>query len=150
MSEPADHTHVASNGRTELSLDDIAMLHGGFAHFMLEISDRATRCYQAAQARNSRVARHQLSELTKVLRLSVMVRPQYADAMEHFISEDLAKVSATIANEDWGNFDEQWEAFTIAVNDRHEEFDHGYLVWQVPKNATSDLDLEPRNITTGP
>jgi hypothetical protein len=144
MSQFADHTHIATNGRAELSLDDIATLHGGFAHFMLEISDRATRCYQAAQARNTRVARHQLSELTKVLRLSVIVRPQYADAMAHFISEDLAKVNSTIVNEDWNQFDEQWDAFTIAVNDRHEEFDHGYLVWRVPKNATSDLDLESR------
>ena len=144
MSEVTTHTHIATNGRAELGLDDLAALHGGFAHFMLEISARATRCYQAAKARNSRVARHQLSELTKTLRLSVKVRPQYAEAMERFISEDLGRVSQAIADADWDHFEQVWEAFTIAVNDRHDEFDHGYLVWRVPKDAPSDLDLSVR------
>lgn len=110
---------------------------------MLEISERATRCYQAAQAKNLRVARHQLSELTKTLRMSMLVRPQYAEAMERFISEDLAKVGAVIADEDWDHFDEVWDSLTIVVNDRHEEFDHGYLVWRVPSDAPRDLDLKP-------
>lgn len=145
MSETIGHTHIATNGRAELSLDELASLHGGFAHFMLEISERATRCYQAAKAQNVRVARHQLSELTKTLRLSVTVRPQYASAMERFIAEDLAKVVVVIAREDWDHFDEVWDAFTVAVNDRHEEFDHGYLVWRVPPNSPSDLDLTPRS-----
>src|SRR5579863_2654033 len=141
MGDTADHGHIATNGKAELNLDDLALLHGGFAHFMLEISERATRCYQAAQAKNARVARHQLSELTKTLRLSVMVRPQYSEAMERFISGDLAKVSRAMTDADWDHFEEIWQAFTAAVNDRHEEFDHGYLVWRVPKQAPSDLDM---------
>lgn len=143
MTESVDHAHIASNGRAELGLDDLAALHGGLARFMVEISDRATRCYQAAQAKNRLVARHQLGELTKSLRLAVLVRPQYGEAIEAFISEDLGKVRATIDNEDWDHFEEIWEGLTIAVNDYHEEFDHGYLVWRVPTNASSDLDLTP-------
>ncbi|HVB01870.1 MAG TPA: hypothetical protein VNE42_11520 [Acidimicrobiales bacterium] len=145
MTETADHSHVASNGRAELSLDELANLHGGLAHFMLEISDRATRCYQAGRARNRRVARHQLGELTKTLRLAVLTRPQYDDAIELFITDDLAKVRTVIDSEDWDHFDEVWEGLTIAVNKSHEEFDHGYLVWKVPESAPSDLDLSPRS-----
>lgn len=145
MTEATDHAHVATNGRAELSLDELAGLHGGLAHFMLEISDRATRCYQAGQARNRQVARHQLGELTKALRLAVLVRPQYGEAIERFIAEDLAKVRTTIDGEDWDHFEDVWEGLTIAVNNSHEEFDHGYLVWRVPANAPSDLDLSPRN-----
>lgn len=145
MTEASEHAHVASNGRAELSLDELATLHGGLAHFMLEISDRATRCYQAAKAHNRQVARHQLGELTKALRLAVLVRPQYDESIERFIADDLAKVRANIDSEDWDNFDAVWEDLTIAVNKSHEEFDHGYLVWRVPTNAPSDLDLSPRS-----
>ena len=145
MTDAADHSHVASNGRAELSLDELANLHGGLAHFMLEISERATRCYQAGKAHNRQVARHQLGELTKALRLAVLVRPQYGESIERFIAEDLAKVRTVIDAEDWGHFDDMWEELTVAVNKSHEEFDHGYLVWRVPENAPSDLDLSPRN-----
>ncbi len=144
MPEATDHEHVASNGRAELSLDDLANLHGGLAKFMLEISERATRCHQACVARNRRVALHQLGELTKSLRLSVLVRPQYQEAMDRFITGDLAKLRAVIDAEDWASFEGAWEGLTIAVNLNHEEFDHGYLVWKVPTDAPSDLDLTPR------
>ena len=145
MKELEEHTHVARNGRADLSLDELALLHGGLAHFMLEISERATRCYQAGKARNRKVARHQLGELTKTLRLAVLVRPQYGEEIERFISEDLVKVRATIDDEAWDGFEEVWDGLTIAVNKSHEEFDHGYLVWRVPTNASSDLDLSPRS-----
>ena len=145
MADTADHTHLASNGRAEISLDDLANLHGGLARAMVEISDRATRCYQAAQAKNKRVARHQLGELTKALRLAVLVRPQYDAPIEKFIAEELAPVRTVIDDEDWDKFETVWDGLTIAVNQTHEEFDHGYLVWKVPTNAPSDLDLTPRN-----
>ena len=145
MADTADHTHLASNGRAEISLDDLANLHGGLARAMVEISDRATRCYQAAQAKNKRVARHQLGELTKALRLAVLVRPQYDAPIEKFIAEELAPVRTVIDDEDWDKFESVWDGLTFAVNQSHEEFDHGYLVWKVPTNAPSDLDLTPRN-----
>lgn len=145
MSDVADHTHLASNGRAELTLDDLANLHAGLAHFMLEISERATRLHQAAQAKNKRVARHQLGELTKTLRLSVKVRPEYGEAVEKFIADDLGKLRTAIDDEDWANFPNVWEELTASVNRYHEEFDHGYLVWRVPTDAASDLDLTPRD-----
>ncbi|HVB05796.1 MAG TPA: hypothetical protein VNF07_06075 [Acidimicrobiales bacterium] len=144
MSDATDHQHVASNGRAELSLDQLAELHGGLAKFMLEISDRATRAHQAGVAKNRRVCLHQIGELTKTLRLSVLVRPQYQEAMDKFISEDLAKVRAVVDAEEWEKFPEAWEDLTLSVNANHEEFDHGYLVWKVPTDASSDLDLTPR------
>lgn len=143
MTDEVDHAHLASNGRADLTLDDLANLHAGLAHFMVEISDRATRCYQAAQAHNKLVARHQIGELTKTLRLAAMVRPQYLDSIETFIADDLGKVRATIDDEDWAHFEDVWEHLTVAVNKNHTEHDHGYLVWRVPTNTASDLDLTP-------
>jgi hypothetical protein len=144
MADTTEHEHVASNGRAEITLDQLAELHGGLAKFMLEISDRATRAYQAGVAKNRRVTLHQIGELTKSLRLSVIVRPQYQEAMDRFISGPLAELRAVVDKEDWEHFEESWQSLTVAVNDNHEEFDHGYLVWKVPTDAPSDLDLTPR------
>ena len=144
MPDASDHQHVASNGRAELSLDQLAELHGGIEKYMVEISDRATRAYQAGVAKNRRVTMHQIGELTKTLRLSVLVRPQYQEAMDKFISEDLAKVRAIVDAEEWDKFAEAWDGLTLSVNGYHEELDRGYLVWKVPTNAPSDLDRTPR------
>lgn len=144
MPESTDHQHLASNGRAELSLDQLAQLHGGLAKFMVEISARATRVYQAGQARNRRVTLHQIGELTKLLRLSVVVRPEYQDAMEKFIGQDLVALRAVAEAEDWERFGEVWNTLTGSVNSYHEQFNHGYLVWKVPGDAPSDLDLGTR------
>ena len=57
MGEPADHTHVVSNGKAELTLEDLAMLQPSLARFMLEIGERFWKCYHAAKAQNRRLAR---------------------------------------------------------------------------------------------
>ncbi len=139
--EETSHSHEASNGRATLSLDDLAVLHGGLAHFMVEISDRATRCYQACRAQNRRVALHQLSELTKTLQLAAIVRPQYSDAIGVFTANDLTTIRDLIDEERWVDFDEVWRGLESAVNKSHTEFDHGYLIWRVPADAPSEPGL---------
>lgn len=144
MSDTSEQGLFASNGHATLSLDDLAVLHGGLATFMVEVSNRALRAFQAGRARNRRVATHQLGELVKVLRRSVMVRPQYREAMERFIETDLAAVRTVVQEERWDQFDMAWDRLTSSVNEYHEEFNHGYLRWRVPEDAPSDLDLAPR------
>lgn len=137
------HTHAASNGKTELSLEDIALLQPSLARLMLEIGDRFHRCYHAAKAGNARLARFQLSQGTKLLRQSVVVRPKYAEAMDTFISKDLAAVREAIDAEDPERFEAVFAAMTSEVNRLHDVFDHGYLVWKVPEQPPGDLVLEP-------
>ncbi|HUZ19511.1 MAG TPA: hypothetical protein VMU75_02940 [Acidimicrobiales bacterium] len=143
MGEPADHTHVVSNGKAELTLEDLAMLQPSLARFMLEIGERFWKCYHAAKARNRRLARYQLSEGTKLLKQSVVVRPKYAEDMARFIEEDLGRLRATIEAEDWERFDEVFDAMTASVNRLHDVYDHGYLVWKVPEQPPGDLVLTP-------
>lgn len=137
------HTHAASNGKTELSLEDIALLQPSMARLMLEIGDRFSRCYHAAKAGNRRLARFQLSEGTKLLRQSVVVRPKYAEAMATFVAEDLARVREAIDAGDPERFEEVFAATTVEVNRLHDVFDHGFLVWKVPEAPPGDLVLEP-------
>jgi hypothetical protein len=144
MPDASDHSHVATNGRAELSLNDLAELHGGLAPWMMLVSERSRRCYHAAKAGNARLAKFQLSETIKLLRSSVKVRPQYAEAMEKFITEDLGAIRKILDEENWAAFDAQWDRLTVAVNDSHEEFNHGFLVWKVDPTPPGDLDLTPQ------
>lgn len=138
------HTHAASNGKTELTLDDLAFLQPGLARLMLEIGNRFWRCYHAARVGNRRLARFQLSEGTKLLRLCPVVRPQYADDVARFVEEDLARLREAIDSGDRDRFEAAFEAMTVEVNRLHDVWNHGYLVWQVPKDPPQDLVLEPR------
>ncbi len=140
----SDHTHLANNGKAELSLDELASIQPGMARLMVEVSDRMWKCYHAGAAGNRPLARYQLSEATKIMKTSVVVRPKYADAMQDFISGELASLRAAIEAEDWGRFEEAFEDVVTATNRYHEEFDKGFLVWKVPEVPPADLDLRPR------
>lgn len=132
-----------SNGRTDLTLDDLGVLLPGLARLMMEVSPRVSRCYHAAKAKNARLARFELSEGIKILKLCTKIRPQYAEAIDRFIEQDLGKVRATIEAEDWDGFDKVWADMTDEVNRNHAEFDHGFLVWKVDEQPPGDLDLTP-------
>jgi hypothetical protein len=134
---------VASNGRAEFSLNELAELHGGLAPWMMLASERARRCYHAAKAHNARLARFQLSETVKLLRSGSKVRPQYEEAMEQFISEDLGVIRKIFEDGDWDHFEEAWSKLTDAINVNHEKFDHGFLIWRVSPVPPEDLVLTP-------
>ncbi|MDA8288795.1 MAG: hypothetical protein M0014_10170 [Actinomycetota bacterium] len=139
-----DHTHAASNGKTELSLEALARLQPSVARLMLEIGERFWRCYHAAKAQNRRLARFQLSEGTKLLKQCVVVRPQYDEDMTAFIDGELAALRAAIDEGDWAGFESAFSTMTASVNRLHGDWNHGFLVWQVPEQPPADLVLEPR------
>lgn len=139
----ADHTHFVDNGKTELSLDELAMVQPGMARLMVEVSDRMWKCYHAGRAGNRPLARYQLSEATKIMKASVVVRPKYTDSMGRFIAEEIAVLRGLIEAEDWGGFEAAFEDVVTATNRYHEEFEKGFLVWKVPEDPPRDLDLRP-------
>ncbi len=139
-----DHTHLANNGKAQLSLDDLAGIQPGMARLMVEVSDRMWKCYHAGAARNRPLARYQLSEATKIMKTSVVVRPKYADAMQDFISGELAALRAVIEAEEWERFEDSFADVVEATNRYHEDFEKGFLVWKVPETPPADLDLRPR------
>lgn len=142
--EPSfDHTHVADNGKAQLTLDQLAAIQPGMARLMVEVSDRMWKCYHAGKARNRPLARYQLSEATKIMKTSVVVRPKYTDSMNRFIAEEMAELRAIVEKEEWDRFEEAFEKVVVATNRYHEEFDKGFLVWRVPEEPPRDLDLTP-------
>lgn len=138
------HTHVASSGKAELTLDQLAFLQPGLARLMLEIGNRFWRCYHAAAAQNRRLARYQLSEGTKLLRMCAVVRPQYREDVERFVDEEVARLREAVEAAEWEAFEVAFAEMTETVNRLHDKWNHGYLVWQVPKEPPQDLVLEPR------
>ena len=142
-SAPA-HTHLVNNGKAELTLDELAAIQPGMARLMVEVADRMWKCYHAGVARNRPLARYQLSEATKILKTSIVVRPKYFDATQRFIAEEMAALRGVIEAEEWERFDEVYEAVVTATNRYHEEFEKGFLVWRVPEDPPRDLDLTPK------
>jgi hypothetical protein len=143
-SSAPDHTHLVNNGKAELTLDELAAIQPGMARLMVEIADRMWKCFHAGVARNRPLARYQLSEATKILKTSIVVRPKYFDAMQRFIAEEMAALRAVIEAEEWERFEEVYAAVVTATNRYHEEFEKGFLVWRVPEDPPRDLDLTPR------
>jgi hypothetical protein len=144
--EPAtDHTHLVNNGKAEISLDVLAAIQPGMARLMVEVSDRMWKCYHAGKARNRPLARYELSEATKILKTSVVVRPKYTESMERFIGEEMAALRGVVEAEEWERFEEVFSEVVAATNRYHEEFDKGFLVWKVPEDPPGDLDLTPRS-----
>jgi hypothetical protein len=139
-----DHTHVADNGKAQLSLDELAAIQPGMARLMVEVADRMWKCYHAGKAGNRPLARYQLSEATKIMKTSVLVRPKYNDATVSFIAEELAALRVVIESSDWDRFDAVFDDVVRAANRYHEEFEKGFLVWRVPEEPPRDLDLTPR------
>jgi hypothetical protein len=138
-----DHTHAPSNGKVELTLEQLALMQPGVARLMLEVSNRFSRGYHAAKAENSRLARFQLSEGSKVLRLCAVVQPRYVEAVDQFMAEHVNVVRDLIEAKQWDRLDLAWEAMTKEINRWHEEFAHGFLVWKVSDTPPEDLDLTP-------
>lgn len=148
MSDPAvpvatDHTHTASNGKVELTLDQLAILQPSVARLMLEVSERFTRGYHAARAGNARLARFQISEGSKLLRLCALVQPRYTDAVAEFLRDHVEPIRELMAAGSWDALEPAWEAMTAEVNRWHAEFAHGFLVWKVGDTPPADLDLSP-------
>ncbi|MHB1989018.1 MAG: hypothetical protein ACYCSF_13745 [Acidimicrobiales bacterium] len=142
---PPDHAHFAHNGKTELSLDELAGIQPGMARLMVEVSDRMWKCYHAGKARNRPLARYQLSEATKIMKTSVLVRPKYSSSMRAFLDEEMANLRQVVEAEQWEAFEAAFGAVVGSANSYHEEFGKGFVVWKVPESPPGDLDLTPRD-----
>jgi hypothetical protein len=139
-----DHEHRIQTGKTELTLEQLAAMQPGLARLMPEVSVRMWKCYHAARAGNQPLARFQLSEATKLLKLCGVVRPKYAADLDQFVAEDLSELRRAIDSGEWEVVEARFAHLTGVANDYHEQYGKGYLVWKIPGEPPADLDLTPR------
>ena len=137
----ADHTHVVSNGKRELSLDELALMQPGMDRLMAEVGPRAHRLYYAGKAANWRLADYFFTSLVKQLRLCATSRPKYDTDMTAYLDEDCAPVRDAIRNRDAQAFERAYERMIERANHYHEVFGKPYIKWVTPASPPEDLDV---------
>jgi hypothetical protein len=141
----ADHIHVVSNGKAELTLNELAETQPGMARLMVELSPRMSKCWWATRYENYELATFQLSEATKLLKTSVIVRPKYRDDMYSFIDSHISKLKNLLIEKDSEGFFKEFDSMVKSANQLHERFNKGFIVWKVSERPPEDLDLTPKH-----
>lgn len=146
VSKPAhhvalDHTHRVSNGKAELTIDELARQQPGMDRLMAELGPRVHRLAHAGWARNWPLAAYFYKSVVKQLRLAVDSRPKYDPEMTRYLEQDCAPVGAAIAAGDGGRFDAAYRQMVDRANDYHAVFGKPFLVWRTPAQPPDDLDL---------
>jgi hypothetical protein len=136
-----DHTHVVSNGKRELTLDELALMQPGMDRLMAEVGPRAHRLFYAAMAGNWRLADYFFRSMVKQLRLCATSRPKYAEDMAAYIGDDCEPVREAIRARDLAAFEPAYERMIARANHYHEVFGKAYIVWVTPATPPEDLDL---------
>ena len=136
-----DHTHVVSNGKRELTLDELALMQPGMDRLMAEVGPRAHRLYYAAKAGNWRLADYFYKSLVKQLRLCATSRPKYDEDMKTYLDDDCAPVLKAIRSRDLQAFESSYEQMIDRANHYHDVFGKPYIKWVTPATPPDDLDL---------
>ena len=136
-----DHTHVVSNGKRELTLDELALMQPGMDRLMAEVGPRAHRLYYAATAGNWRLADYFFRSLVKQLKLCATSRPKYDVDMTAFLDEDCMPVRDAIRDRDGERFESAYHQMVDRANHYHGVFGKPYIKWVTPASPPEDLDL---------
>lgn len=135
------HTHVVSNGKRELTLEELARTQPGMDRLMAEVGPRMHRLFHAAKAGNWRLADYFYKSVVKQLKLCAFSRPKYADAMDSYLADDCEPVRAAIRARDIAAFDAAYAHMVDRGNDYHVDFGKPYIVWRCSPQPPDDLDL---------
>jgi len=136
-----DHTHIVSNGKRELTLDQLASMQPGMDRLMAEVGPRAHRLYYAAKAGNWRLADYFFRSMVKQLRLCATSRPKYDADMAAYLDDDCEPVRTAVRERDFAAFEPAYERMVERANHYHGVFGKPYIVWVLPATPPDDLDL---------
>ncbi len=136
-----DHTHVVSNGKRDLTLDELARQQPGMDRLMAEVGPRVHRLYYAAKAGNWPLAAYFAKSAAKQLALSAESRPKYEPEMTAYLRDDFEPVTRAIKAQDGSGFDAAYAVMVDRANMLHGVFGKPYLGWRTPSAPPDDLDL---------
>ena len=136
-----DHTHVVSNGKRDLTIDELARQQPGMDRLMAEVGPRVHRLYYAAKAGNWPLAAYFAKSAAKQLALSAESRPKYEPEMTAYLREDFEPVTQAIKSRDELAFDAAYGVMVDRANVLHGVFGKPYLGWRTPSSPPDDLDL---------
>lgn len=141
MPPAQDHTHVVSNGKRAISIDELAQMQPGMDRLMAEVGPRAHRLYYAGRAGNWRLADYFFRSMVKQLRLCATSRPKYHEEMSAFLDEDCRPVRDAIRDRDGDAFEAAYRRMVERANHYHDVFGKPYIKWVTPATPPEDLDL---------
>ena len=136
-----DHTHIVSNGKRDLTIDELARQQPGMDRLMAEVGPRVHRLYYAAKAGNWPLAAYFAKSAAKQLALSAESRPKYEPEMTAYLREDFEPVTQAIKSQDGAAFDAAYTVMVDRANALHGVFGKPYLGWRTPATPPDDLDL---------
>lgn len=136
-----DHTHVVSNGKRDLTLDELAAMQPGMDRLMAELTPRMQGLYHAAGAGNWPLAAYFYKSVVKQLRLCVQSRPKYDPEMTAYIAEDCDPVRQAIKACDAAAFEAAYAVMVERANDYHVHFGKAFIRWVTPPEPPPGLDL---------
>src|ERR1700710_748780 len=96
MTEVPPHSHSVSNGKRDVTLEELALMQPGLDRMMAELGQRMHRLYYSGVVGNWPAAAYFYRSTVKQLRLCGWSRPKYADAIERYVVDDCAPVAAAI------------------------------------------------------
>lgn len=137
----ADHTHVVSNGKRDLTIDELARMQPGMDRLMAEVGPRLHRCFHAARVGSWPLAAYFSRSAVKQLALSAHSRPKYEPEMTAYLERDYAPVTAAIKAQDLTAFEDAWTVMVDRANVLHGVFGKPYIGWRTPEQPPDDLDL---------
>jgi len=143
MTEVPPHSHTVSNGKRDVTLEELALMQPGLDRMMAELGQRMHRLYYSGLVGNWPAAAYFYRSTVKQLRLCGWSRPKYADAIERYVVDDCGPVAAAIEEKHRDSFLAAYQRMVDRANDYHDAFGYGFLVWKTPGHPPEDLDLEP-------
>lgn len=131
-------------GKSELTIEDIAMLQPGLARIMPEVGARTWKLFYAGKAENWPLAKFQYKEVKGLFEMGAITRPKHAAALNEFMEQGWKDVGDAIDRKDVAAFEEAFHKAIEAANAYHELKEKPYLIWKLPDAPPPDLQMEPR------
>jgi hypothetical protein len=133
-------------GKSELTIEDIAMLQPGLARIMPEVGQRTWKLYYAAKAGNWPLAKFQYKEVRGLFEMGAITRPKHAEALNEFMEQGWKEVGDAVDRKDFEAFEAAFHRSIEAANAYHELKEKPYLIWKLPDAPPPDLQMEPRGV----
>jgi hypothetical protein len=126
-----------------MSVEDLALATTRLGSLMLDVGQRTWILYYAAKAGNWRFAQSQFRELGELFPVAGLLRPDFAQHLESYASEDWSGVGKAIEAADFDAFESAFNHAIAQANAYHEATRRSFIRWKLPDTPPPGLDLEP-------
>jgi hypothetical protein len=128
----------------ELTIDQIAELQPGLARLMPEVSDAYWYAWYAAKGGNWRLAGYYVKKCRTLFGLCAIARPKHTANLEAYTAHTLEPLLAAANAKDLAAFERLYLAGIEEANRYHVVTGHPEIVWKLPPEAPTHLDLGPQ------